>query len=243
MERQASSLPRFLSVIVLGILSIVCFSGSIANAAFLGPTPYLSFNDSPFTGMSFSYFYLEDFEDHQFNVPGVTASGVSLMINSNGYYGPALWDSVDADDGIINGMNNDGKGHYGDSLWGNGQPGVTFTFDAKVLGALPTHVGIVWTDGANPIVFEAFDQNGVSLGIITDNHADGSVTGQTGEDRFYGVINAGGISSFRISDNAGIEVDHLQYGIATSPVPIPSSLFLLGSGLAGLLGLVRKRRS
>jgi len=160
--------------------------------------------------MSFSSFYLEDFEDHQLNVPGFTASGMSLMINSKGYFGPGLWDSIDTDDGVINGTNNVGNGHYGDSLWGNGQPGITFTFDGNVLGALPTHAGIVWTAGSNPIVFEAFDQDGVSLGIMTGNNADGSVAGQTGEDCFYGVINTGGISSFWISDNAGIEVDHLQ---------------------------------
>jgi hypothetical protein len=70
---------------------------------------------------------------------------------------------------------------------------------------------MVWTDGEGVISFEAFDQNGVSMGIFGPfDHADGSVAGTTAEDRFYGAINAGGISAIRLTNTAGgIEVDHL----------------------------------
>src|SRR6266481_7452029 len=66
----------------------------------LGPTPYLSFGDSPFNGPSFSYFHLETFEDHLLNTPGVTGSpgGVTSVV-----FGPAIHDSVDFDDGVIDG--------------------------------------------------------------------------------------------------------------------------------------------
>ena len=39
----------------------------------------------------------------------------------------------------------------------------------------------------------------------------------------------------------GIEIDHVQYGLAEATVPIPASLVLLGSGLAALFGFIGRR--
>lgn len=224
-------------VMLAGVALLV--TPTVSSAQLLGPSPYLSATDSPFNGGTFSYFHLEDFEDHSFNVPGVTASagGVTSVV-----FGPSVHDSVDADDGAI-----DGSGLNGDSFFsGNGSAGITFTFDASVLGSLPTHAGIVWTDGTNNIVFEAFDAANVSLGTLTGTHADGSFNGETGEDRFYGMINAGGISAIRIlNQSGGIEVDHLQYGNAAQRaqvIPEPGTLALLASGLLPLAGMVARRR-
>ena len=107
---------------------------------------------------------------------------------------------------------------------------------------LPTHAGLVWTDGANALTtmtFEAFDRNGVPLGTVSGNHADGSITGTTGEDRFYGVSDPGGISRITIITGTGNaqELDHLQFGYAP-PVPEPSAVML---GLLSVLGLIRRR--
>ncbi len=103
-----------------------------APALFLGPLPYLSVADSPFDlgGPAFAF---EDFEDGVFNVPGVVASaGAPLGPSGN-------TDSVDADDGVI-----DGFGQGGNSFLSlDGPAGITFTFDTDVLGALPTSAGIV----------------------------------------------------------------------------------------------------
>lgn len=200
-----------------------------SHAALLGPTPYTSSADSPFAPFTgFTYFYLEDFEDGLFNVPGVTAAGSGLcIVNSPCFAGTGLVDSVE-------------NGQAGHDHWASGS--ITYTFDAGVLGALPNSVGIVWTDGVNPITFEAFDGSNASLGTVVGNHADNSFTGGTGEDRFYGVTNSGGISRIVISDPSGIEVDHLQYGLrgSASSVPEPATLALLGIALAGL-GLARRR--
>jgi len=50
----------------------------------------------------------------------------------------------------------DGSGLDGDSYFSwSGSAGLTFTFNADVLGSLPTHVDIVWTDGAGTTSFEA----------------------------------------------------------------------------------------
>ena len=212
----------------LSFLAIAFGVCSVASAQSVGPSPYLQTSDGPWTSLSFNYFHLENFEDGLLNVPGVVASTGSPI-------GPGgLTDSVDGDDGAV-----DGSGTNGHSFFSiGGSAGISFTFSAAALGALPTHAGIVWTDGVGTITFEAFDQNNVSLGTTTGNHADGSVSGTTAEDRFYGWVNSGGISKISIKNSGGgIEVDHLQYG--ASAVPEPATMLV---GLAGLVALARRRK-
>ncbi len=211
----------FLSVAALATLSASALSQ-------LGPTPYLQTSDSPWAAsVGSSTFYLENFEDGALNTPGVTAS-LGNPIGPGG-----LTDSVDGDDGNVN-----GSGSAGRSFFASGGPtGIRFTFSSGTYGALPTHAGIVWTDGSGNTRFEAFDGSGTSLGVINGSHADGSVSGTTAEDRFYGWVNPGGIGSIRISNTSGgLEVDHLQYGA----VPEPATMTVLGLGLASLVA--RRRR-
>jgi PEP-CTERM motif len=215
---------RYLFLLV-AVSIIVHLSPTGLHAQLLGPTPYLSFNNSPFQSLTFSYFHLENFETGALMVPGVTPSAGSV-------FGPAgNADSVDADDGVI-----DGLGRNGHSFFLNSGPtGIRFTFTASALGGnLPTHAGIVWTDGTNNIRFEAFDASNNSLGFLTGSHADGNFLGGTAEDRFYGIINPGGISSILIQSGAGgIEVDHLQYGFVATAVPEPTTIALVGATASG----------
>jgi hypothetical protein len=237
---------RFL-VSVVALASML--GGTAAHAALLGPSggtglsgEYASFADSPFSGLDFSagYFFLEDFEDGLQNTAGLTADtgGVTSVV-----FGPTLHDSVDLDDGTL-----DGSGLAGDSWFSSiGSAGVTWTFNETVLGALPTHAGLVWTDGGGTITFEAFDASGNSLGTVVGGHATGGSGGQTDEDRFYGVTEAGGISAIKISNSSGgIELDHVQYGNPSVDQPTaiaePGGLAVLGLAMAGL-GLLRRRRA
>jgi hypothetical protein len=203
-----------------------------------GPTAYLQASDSPFSALGFSYFYREDFEDHLLNTPGLSASpgGVASVV-----FGPSIHDSVDADDGAI-----DGSGLGGDSYF-SPTGAVELTFNAGVLGALPTHAGLVWTDGGSgaPITFQAFDASNNLLGTIIGNNADFSNNGETAEDRFFGISSPGGIARLLISNaNGGIEIDHVQYGLlgnGPGVVPLPSAIILFSSGLSAM-GLVAWRR-
>jgi hypothetical protein len=233
----------FLAAAVVS-LSLIANS---ALAAYVGGNSYQSFANSPFSGLSFGgYFHLENFEDQSLNTPGVTQSGGT--ITSGGFSGTII-DSVDADDGAVNGSCNKGAAAFVacDSFFGSGATGISFTFGAGVLGTLPTHVGIVWTDGVNSVNLEAFDAMGASLGVFGPfNVAGGGFADQdVAEDTFVGVIEPGGISRILITSGAGggIEVDHLQYGAdATSTVPEPTPLALLMLALICMLLLVQGGR-
>ena len=220
---------------VIGCATLAITSGFSTSAAgdpvLFTNGAYLSQADSPFNGSDFSYFFLENFEDALLNTPGVSASG-----------GHAIgWDQY------VDSVEGGSSGHS----WYSGftETSFTFTFDADALGTLPTHVGLVWTDiGWNAptpyyglVTFEAFGPLGASLGSLGPYWlGDGMDTGQNGEDRFFGAIYDGGISSIRIgTNNKDWEVDHLQYGAAApTPVPEPSTLLMVG---AGALAMFRKR--
>lgn len=209
---------RLLAPCAIGMAANIFLSLSIspsrAAADFIGPTPYLSQADSPLAaGIAAGTTTLQDFEHGFTNGIDVTASTGIIS------YGGPYTDSVDADDGLI-----DGSGLAGHSWYvENGPTGVTFTFDAERLGGLPTHVGIVWADGRQSaeVTFEAFGLNSNSLGTVVATLGDNSIHGTTAEDRFFGVMDPSGISAILIKSvggtpiggtGAGLEVDHLQYG-------------------------------
>jgi len=106
----------------LAVCILVALSTPAANATItlFGPTPYLSAADSPFnlSGRG-TTFFLEDFEDGLINTPGLNISQVfgGATVNPPG----SLTDSVDADDGVI-----DGSGTAGHSLLHTG--GFAFLF-------------------------------------------------------------------------------------------------------------------
>lgn len=223
----------------LAVAAVACTlvtAGSAAGQTLLGPTPYLSFADSPFAGTSFQYFHLENFESGSTQAPGLSASGGSITTPS------LATDSVDGDDGVI-----DGLGRNGRSLLSAGVSSIDFSFSAAALGQLPTHAGVVWTDVGNvtsgnfafgAVRFEAFDANGLSLGVIGPaSVGDGDFRGQTPEDRFFGIVHLGGISRIRLSmDNStDWELDHVQFGL----IPSPGAAGVIT--LAGLTALRRRR--
>jgi hypothetical protein len=84
-------------------VATLAIGSSAARAGFIGPSAYPSFADSPFNGMTFTYFHLETFEDGLLNTTGVAASAGTVI-------GPGgAVDSVDADDGTIDGSGSNGR--------------------------------------------------------------------------------------------------------------------------------------
>ncbi len=204
---------------------VLALCASSAHAQLLGPSPYLSAADSPLSSVVFAdYFHLEDFEDGALNTPGLSANAGFATTP-----GPQI-DSVDADDGVIDGSGNNGRPWYS----GGGSTVLRFTFDGITLGDFPTHAGLVWTDvgivsggplGFAEFVFEAFDPVGASLGVYGPFVlGDGSINGGTAEDRFFGFASAGGISAIeaRMPTSGDWEVDHVQYGRVPEPAGVVS---------------------
>ncbi len=175
-------------------LLLLTIQASAQTATFFGPTPYLQQSDTP-AGFSALPVVLENFED---SVLDPDLSTVATIIGPGG-----LTDSVDIDDGVI-----DGSGTAGRSAF-SGSP-VRITFSSR-----PVSAGLVWTDGGSnaSVTFQAFDGAGLSLGthgpfVLGDN----SNTGTTAEDRFFGVRYAQGISAILITHTSGgYEIDHIQW--------------------------------
>lgn len=216
-------------------MGFVSSSALAGGAHSFGPSPYLQFADSPFATENFSggYFYLENFEQGFVTTPGVSILGGFVL-------GPGTnTDSVDADDGSIDGLGQAGHSYYSNST------SIEFDFSDVLLGHFPTHAGLAWTDigetagdlfGRGTVVVEGYDSDGFSLGQIVAQLGDGRIDGTTAEDRFFGFINPGGISSLviSISSSEDWEIDHLQYGYA----PEPASIALLGLSVL----VIRRRR-
>lgn len=169
--------------------------------------PYLCDTTGPFAGVQFdSYFYFDDFDDKVIDLPGLTSSSQAFSDSS----GAALVDSVDCDDGVV-----DGKCTGCNALFAS-TGSLELTFDAQVLGDLPTHVGMVWTDGSYnaTVTLTAYDASDAVIYLETaEGIGDNSNYGETDEDRFFGVVSSGGVQRVTISNpGGGIEIDHLQYG-------------------------------
>jgi hypothetical protein len=180
----------------------------------LNPTPYRHFPDSPFACQFPMYFHLATFEGDGGLPPGTTGPGSKFPGTGQS---SNITDSVDGDDGFPDGAPPDsGSVHPcpGCQSWFGGT--MDFVFDEAVLGALPTHAGMVWTDDGNnsTVTFTAFGADG---GVIATQAVPGigvaGISGETSEDRFFGVVWPNGVKRITMSHTGGgIEIDHLQIG-------------------------------
>ncbi|MEM9379509.1 MAG: hypothetical protein AAGB93_06110 [Planctomycetota bacterium] len=176
----------------------LALSAPAAAQVYVGPVPYTSPADRP-AGFLAGSVALEDMEDLSVDFGIVTSDG--------GTIGPGVnIDSVDGDDGSIDGFGRDGRSYFGTGS-------ILIEFPAPVREA-----AVVWTDGpaGTRVEFEAFGPGMVSLGIHGPfQHANGSTLGQTDEDRIYGARHPDGIVAIRLlslDGNTTIELDHVQYG-------------------------------
>jgi len=245
------------------LLLLLALAGP-ALADEIGPSSYGCFDATqstgiggPFTGTcsaesplaqgvrdsDFQYFHLEDFEaapNQGFFQPlPTTAPGLTVDAGGGGLLNNNF--SVDADDGVVDGLASIGT-RSGQST--NTQ-GATIAFDEQILGNLPTHAGFTFTfigNGLpNDLTVTFFGPGGATLGSIIETLTPGSGAADSSNDLFFGWSDAGGIESFSFSFANAIGFDHVQYGYVPAP-PVPS-LSLIGIALlSSLLGIGSWRR-
>ncbi len=223
-------------ILCLGLLLTTRSSVSYAAFTFLGPTPYRSAADSPFnmSGLG-TTFFLEDFEDDVLS-PG--------LLFSPGYPSstdPILGNSVDADDGIVDGL--DVGGHsvrasgLGACIGNSCTVEALWTFDLMPSGNFPTAVGIVMTGSngaAGQITVEAYEfETGQYETTTFDIEGIISQSFDPNDDIFMGFLNPLGIFSIKVQQyrrsfegvpHIALTFDHLQYG---KFIPEPSGILLL----------------
>jgi hypothetical protein len=193
-------------------LLLLLASASLAHAGtvFLGPSPYLSAADGPFdlSGLG-STFFLEDFEDGELNTLGIEQYGNPA--NFAIVRPPStLTDSVDADDGLLDGSGRDGNSLQV-TLAATFPPltadSLSLEFDVTALGFIPTAFGFVCTDGTpgSSIRMTVFDE---SRNLVASHYfgdplfgdlGDQRFDGTTAEDRFFGVVNPDGFYAVGIT--------------------------------------------
>jgi hypothetical protein len=170
-----------------------------------------------------SYFFLEDFEDGQFDVPGATPNALTIRTNDgrNGSDANTRTYSVDEDDGAVDGLFGNPEG-MARSL-------TRVDFTLSTLLNLPTYVGIVATNKATTTI-NAYNSDDMLLGTATSGTA-------VNTGGFAGLQTDEGIAYFTIS-GTNITLDHVQYGYAVVPEPSTSALL----GLGGLALILRRRK-
>lgn len=211
-KQHLQAMRIFTAIITFAVATSMPSTSSVASAQdIFGPTEYLQATDLP-DGFC-EECQLEDFEDNQ--VDSFLAFDCGEILGPNvvdpRIPGVQITDSVDGDDGTVDGNGNGGHSYF----CVDPATSVTVRFDGPVAAA-----GGVWTDGDRgvSIQIEAFDINGNSLAISEPEQvADASYFGETAEDRFLGVRSNAGISSITIrtlGSGAGIEIDHVRWDSA-----------------------------
>ena len=197
--------------------------------------------DSPFyQSIQAGTTYVEDFEDHEVNTPGL-----SLPI---GNIPGSPIHSVDEDDGTLD---NFGQGWYWFSANSVLAPeGFPYTYEIRFSrngsGQFPTHAGAVLLGfTTNPEsgfrYFQAFDAAGepildTALTALVPVFPGTTSPQSTKGDQLFGLIYEAGIS--RIILGPSRRMDHVQYGYG--PIPEPAAGILSAGGML-VLALRRKR--
>ena len=210
--------------------SITIFTGSDDGASTSGPWPNSSAAQASFLAAA-GPTTLVNFENVAvgFYSPVVPNSTVSIALNApnfgNGFSGIS-----NTTIGSLNGFNVTPGG----SQWlGVAKGSATFNF------ASPVHDFGLWLTGVQTIFTSTFTLT-FNDGTAETLNLPINVNGGTS---YYAFTDSASFSSITIT-NLSIDawgIDDVSYSAISSTVPEPTSLMLLGSGVVGLAGLLRRK--
>jgi hypothetical protein len=228
----------YVRTIAMLLCSVSIYSiPSRGETIYLPPSPYFSLADSPFVDLNEGTFIFEDFEDGSLDLPVGVVGYPGLIMEPS-----PLTDSVDGDDGIVDGSGSEGKSYRPTFISvGFTNPPTYLTeyrlsFTSTEPGGLPTAVGLVVTDGlpGSTIVVSVDDRNGLNTFVLYNMNFDMDSSGSTFEDRFIGVTNPLGMREVRFGHHwrgfpheARFEIDHLQFIIPEPEYESISLVFVL----------------
>lgn len=227
---------RAIILACLGLQAAVFGSNTLGSVTFFGPQPYLSIADSPFD-TSGAGFFIEDFEDGTLDTPpGVREWYPGIILEPS-----AMTDSVDADDGSIDGQSTEGYSFYPTLRGGTfSNPPLRYTtygivFEETSAMGLPNFAGVAVTDGVpdSTLLVSVREANGNYQTRQFRISMDGGADGETAEDLFVGATSDQGIRTIKVEHqyvshafDPRFEVDHVQFGYY---VPEPNcSLVIVG---------------
>jgi hypothetical protein len=176
------------------------------------------------------------------NFEGIAAPGGNVFYGS----GAGAFTTVGGVDFAVGpaGTNN-GLFVVGDNVY---YPAAAITPQITTFGGVPPNDLLVTLP--NPVTALGFDFGGIYVGdTATITLSDGTVQTVAAPASpglaFFGVTAPGGITSVDItlpSDTYGIGMTDFSYGTAATVTPEPSFFILVGVGLAGVIGIARRRQ-
>ena len=234
---------KILRLLCLGVFALASFSVANAATTTYGPSAYFQFGDAPDGFLcNGCVAWVEDFEMGTLDPFLSIDNGDILMPNAFSGVMNSVTDSVDGDDGVVDGWGNGGHSWFtgADNADDNH---LTVSFASPVKSA-----GLVITDGdrlSTTFLVEAFDSMGNSVGLIdTGDIADDFFTGETEEDRFVGFRDMdASITSMTVTmvGGIGIEIDHI-YWQEFCAIPEPATELMGLMAVLGLIGFRRRRK-
>ena len=202
-------------------------------AQFVPQNAYRGVDDSPFHDFGVDgTLLLEDFEDGELNIPGVSQVSEAGLGSSINVIGHGFSVAADVLDG---GLGRALEAHP--TICATSYPlqcpaRVIFEFNTEPFGILPTFVGFAWTDAVRAAESDFHPHASVKVvdanGAVSQSSINGlplrqSLEDSHSDDIFVGFINDTGISrlEFTVITNGGpgghLAIDHLQMGVASLP--------------------------
>lgn len=185
---------------------------------------------------------------------GSAINGANTVMDGASGWTRTLAANLTAGDGWLTEVCNDCQGAHASAGTGGNSTGIsTITYGGGVVDmsgeqALSFDWGADLANASVNIVFS--DTSGASSTVAswsnlgaTGGSAPGNLVAQAAMDINFGGLDSTAINEVRFVVLGVPNLNSIIDNIETSPVPLPAAAYFFGSGLLGLIGISRRRRS